>query len=155
MQTLDSLLGLMEEEEPLETFSVDVSSFFGQEAETTRFSYREPDIARTFQIPIDAQKLALRPECAEWPENLRLTVAMLAQGHVAPNTKEVPVALFYVQMAKRRKRLLTYLSSVFNSHFPHLMGSKEAFEEEKKSSGEREDTSSDSASSTQDASPAN
>lgn len=153
MQTLEGLLQEMPKVETLATFSVDVSEYFGQEPETTVFCYREPDIAQTFQIPVDAQRLATMKECLDWPENLRLTVAMLAMGHVSPGSKDLPVALFYVQMAKRNKKLFTYLSSVFNQNLPYLMGSKQAFEEEKKSSGQTEDLNSDSASNTPDDSP--
>jgi hypothetical protein len=135
---------------PLGKLDVDVSEFFGEEPETTFFRYEEPDIAKTYQIPVDAEKLL--KHAPEFPGNLRMTVAMLAMGHQDPPSGDAPVALLYIQIAKKNKKLFTYLAGRFNAEFPYLMGSQQALDEEKKTSGKTEEETSSSVSSTSDAS---
>lgn len=144
MKTLDELVMQdLPEAEALGRLDVDVSAFFGQKPETTFFRFREPDIAQVFQVPVDAELLLKHAD--EYPENLRMTIALLAQAHQEPPSPSVPTALLYVQIAKKNRKLFTHLSSAFNTAFPHLMGSKEALDEEKKSSGSTEETNSTSA----------
>jgi len=127
------------EEIPADNLTVDVSSFFGLPEGSKIWTYREPDIAEVYQIPLDAEKLLAH--ALSFPENLRLTIAMLAMGHVSPEPgkDDPPIALEYLRLAKTNKRLFNYIASRFNTAFPHLMGSKAALEEEKKigDSGER------------------
>jgi hypothetical protein len=130
--SLSADINALPEELPADNLEVDISSFFGLPKKTKVWTYREPDIAETYQIALDAAKLL--QHALSFPENLRLTIAMLAMGHVspAPGKDDPPIALEYLRLAKTNKRLFNYLAGRFNEAFPHLMGSKAALEEEKK-----------------------
>lgn len=144
MKSLDALVQTqLQDDGPLGELDIDVSEFFGEPEGTTVFHYQEPDIAKTYQIPEDAGKLA--KHAPDFPEHLRLTVAMLAIGHQSPPSEDIPVGLLYLRIAEKNKRLFSVLAAQFNAAFPHLMGSKAALEEEKKTGGETEEPNSSSA----------
>lgn len=142
--SLSADINALPQEMPGDNLQVDISSFFGLKEGSKVWTYREPDIAETYQIPLDAAKLL--QHALSFPENLRLTIAMLAMGHVspAPGKDDPPIALEYLRLAKTNKRLFNYLAGRFNEAFPHLMGSKAALEEEKKD-GENGEPNSPSA----------
>ncbi len=142
--SLSAEIDSVQEALPADTLQVDVSSFFGLPEGSKVWTYREPDIAEMYQIPVDAAKL--RSHASNFPENLRLTVAMLAMGHVSPEPgkDDPPLALEYVRLAKKNKVFFSYLAARFNDAYPHLMGSRAALEEEKKD-GENGEPNSPSA----------
>lgn len=144
MKSLDALVATsLQEDGPLGELDIDVSEFFGEPKGTTFFHYQEPDIAKTYQIPEDAASLV--KHAPDFPEHLRLTVAMLAIGHQSPPSEEIPVGLLYLRIAQKNKKLFSVLAAQFNAAFPHLMGSKAALEEEKKTGGDEAEPNSPSA----------
>lgn len=128
-ETLESLYQMLPEQEESPVAEVDVTEFFGTK-EPVIFKYKEPDIARVFQVPVDAQKL--EKKYPEWPEPLRQTIAVLAISHIAPAPGNVPVGIMYAMFAEKNKRLFTKLATAFGKAFPQLSNINDAIFEEKK-----------------------
>ena len=83
-------------------------------------------IAQLTNAAADAQKIRIkRPD---WPQQLCMQVALMAQAHVEPKGNLAP-ALFYMQVAETNTGMFGYLLVAFNEAFPHINNIEAAADE--------------------------
>lgn len=108
-------------------YQADISAFFRDAAgqplpEGSKvLLWREPSVARLYQIGLDAQELKRRHPL--WPDALCIDVATFGQCHVAPDPGEMGAGEFYARVAQAQNpRLWEYLKLLRDEAFPHLSG---------------------------------
>lgn len=111
--TLDDLVAALPAAEPM-VARVDVSRWF---PDCPEFVYHEPSIQQFYTARTDAEELRRRHP--DWPQDMALTVALLAGCHREPATQQPP-GILYAALAERRGDLFLWLAAEFARQLPHL-----------------------------------
>lgn len=110
---LDDAVAALPAQDLLEA-RVDVSRWF---PDCPEFVYREPSIRQLYMARADAEQM--RARFTDWPQELAMTVALLACCHVSPESRR-PVGVLYCEMAEKRGDLILWLASELMRQMPHL-----------------------------------